>query len=110
MHWPPLARWWTTEQDPEKLARRAMQIAAEVCVFTNDSVTVETLTCAKPRSTLAAVSDEPDAAHMTNLSPRETVTELDRSSSVRPTPSAPSRWRCATAGGDSSWPECCATR
>jgi ATP-dependent HslUV protease, peptidase subunit HslV len=31
------------EQDPEKLARRAMQIAAEVCVFTNDQLTLETV-------------------------------------------------------------------
>jgi ATP-dependent HslUV protease subunit HslV len=31
------------ERDPEKLARRAMQIAAEVCVFTNDRLTVETI-------------------------------------------------------------------
>ena len=31
------------EPDPEKLARRAMAIAAEVCVFTNDRVTVETV-------------------------------------------------------------------
>jgi len=31
------------EQDPEKLARRAMQIAAEVCVFTNDQLTIETV-------------------------------------------------------------------
>jgi len=31
------------EQDPEVLARRAMQIAAEVCVFTNDRLTVETI-------------------------------------------------------------------
>ena len=31
------------EPDPEKLARRAMAIAAEVCVFTNDRVTVETI-------------------------------------------------------------------
>ena len=29
------------EPDPEKLARRAMAIAAEVCVFTNDQLTVE---------------------------------------------------------------------
>ncbi|WP_156029821.1 ATP-dependent protease subunit HslV [Sphingomonas sp. URHD0057] len=29
------------EQDPEVLARRAMQIAAEVCVFTNDQLTLE---------------------------------------------------------------------
>jgi len=31
------------EQDPEVLARRAMAIAAEVCVFTNDQLTVETI-------------------------------------------------------------------
>lgn len=29
------------EDDPEMIARRAMQVAAEVCVFTNDRVTVE---------------------------------------------------------------------
>ena len=31
------------EDDPEKIARRAMQVAAEVCVFTNDRVTVEVI-------------------------------------------------------------------
>ena len=31
------------EEDPESLARRAMQIAAEVCVFTNDRLSVETV-------------------------------------------------------------------
>lgn len=31
------------EDDPEKIARRAMQVAAEVCVFTNDRVTVEAI-------------------------------------------------------------------
>ena len=31
------------EQDPELLARRAMQIASEVCVFTNDRLTVEVI-------------------------------------------------------------------
>jgi len=31
------------EPDPETLARRAMAIAAEVCVFTNDRLTVETI-------------------------------------------------------------------
>ena len=31
------------EDDPEKIARRAMQVAAEVCVFTNDRVTVESI-------------------------------------------------------------------
>ena len=31
------------EEDAETIARRAMQVAAEVCVFTNDRVTVETI-------------------------------------------------------------------
>ncbi|RPF70999.1 ATP-dependent protease subunit HslV [Aurantiacibacter spongiae] len=31
------------EDDPEKIARRAMQVAADVCVFTNGNVTVETV-------------------------------------------------------------------
>jgi ATP-dependent HslUV protease, peptidase subunit HslV len=31
------------EPDPEALARRAMAIAAEVCVFTNDRLTIETI-------------------------------------------------------------------
>src|SRR5947208_1972866 len=31
------------EQDPEVLARRAMQIASEVCLFTNDRLTLETI-------------------------------------------------------------------
>ncbi|MCE7798373.1 ATP-dependent protease subunit HslV [Sphingobium sufflavum] len=34
------------EQDAEKLARRAMQIAAELCVYTNDQVTIEALASA----------------------------------------------------------------
>src|SRR5687767_3698315 len=31
------------ESDPEKIARRAMAVAAEVCVFTNDRVTLESI-------------------------------------------------------------------
>ena len=31
------------EDDPEKIARRAMEVAADVCVFTNGNVTVETV-------------------------------------------------------------------
>jgi ATP-dependent HslUV protease subunit HslV len=31
------------EDDPERLARRAMAVAAEICVYTNDQLTVETL-------------------------------------------------------------------
>lgn len=31
------------EDDAEKLARKAMKVAAEICVYTNDQVTIETL-------------------------------------------------------------------
>jgi ATP-dependent HslUV protease subunit HslV len=31
------------EDDPEKIARRAMAVAADVCVFTNDQVTLESV-------------------------------------------------------------------
>ena len=31
------------EKDAEKLARKSMEIAAELCVFTNDQFTIETL-------------------------------------------------------------------
>jgi ATP-dependent HslUV protease subunit HslV len=31
------------EDDAEKIARRAMEVAAEVCIYTNDRVTVETI-------------------------------------------------------------------
>ena len=34
------------ESDPEKLARKAMAVAAEICVYTNDQLTVETLDAA----------------------------------------------------------------
>ena len=29
------------EDDPETIARKAMQVAADICVFTNGNVTVE---------------------------------------------------------------------
>jgi ATP-dependent HslUV protease subunit HslV len=31
------------EQDPETLARKAMKVAADICVYTNEHLTIETL-------------------------------------------------------------------
>ncbi|MEE2565390.1 ATP-dependent protease subunit HslV [Hyphobacterium marinum] len=31
------------EDDPEKIARKAMQIAADICIYTNDNLTIEVL-------------------------------------------------------------------
>ena len=35
-----------TEKDAEEIARKAMQIAAEICVYTNSNFVVETLDAA----------------------------------------------------------------
>lgn len=35
------------EKDPETLARKAMKVAADICVYTNDQLTVETLPTAE---------------------------------------------------------------
>ena len=43
MRWPRPARSMPYEEDAEKIARAAMKIAADVCVYTNENVTVETL-------------------------------------------------------------------
>ena len=32
-----------TDMDPETIARKAMKIAAEICIYTNESVTLETI-------------------------------------------------------------------
>jgi ATP-dependent HslUV protease subunit HslV len=34
---------YDTDLDAETIARRAMKIAAEICVFTNDRITLESL-------------------------------------------------------------------
>jgi ATP-dependent HslUV protease, peptidase subunit HslV len=31
------------EEDAEAIARKAMKIAAEICVYTNDQLTIETI-------------------------------------------------------------------
>jgi ATP-dependent HslUV protease subunit HslV len=35
-----------TDKDAEEIARKAMEIAADICIYTNDSVTVESLDAA----------------------------------------------------------------
>jgi ATP-dependent HslUV protease subunit HslV len=34
---------YDTDMSAEEIARRAMQIAADICVYTNDTITVESL-------------------------------------------------------------------
>ena len=45
MRWPPRALM-DTDMDAEEIARKAMEIAADICVYTNTNVIVETLDAA----------------------------------------------------------------
>ena len=78
----------------EEIARRAMDIAADICVYTNNNVIIETHVKWKSPPFPPARS-----------SPSSTA-----SSSARTTPSAPSPSPCATAGAASSCPKRCARR
>ena len=80
----------------EAIARKAMAIAAEICVYTNTHVTLETIE-------LPAMTRMPDTR--ARSSPSSTA-----SSSARTPPSARSRSRCATAGAASSSTRRCARR
>ena len=53
-----------SDLDAEAIARKAMAIAAEICVYTNNQVVIESL--------------EFEDVSMTSFSPREIVSELDR--------------------------------
>ena len=70
--------------DAEAIVRRSLDIAADICVYTNRNVTVETLKHAVSRTDF--------------LSPAKSSPSSTASSSARATPSAPWRSRCATAG------------
>ena len=43
MRSPPPARSPTTDLDAETIVRRSLDIAADICVYTNRNVTIETL-------------------------------------------------------------------
>ena len=78
------------DMDAEAIARKAMQIAADICVYTNESVVLETVL---PRSARA------------KSYPNSTAT-----SSAKMTLSAPSPSHFAIVGGDNSFPTICAKK
>ena len=72
MRSPPPARSLETDLDAETIARKAMAIAADICVYTNEHM----LTLEQPYASDA--SNPTRARKMTTFSPREIVSELDR--------------------------------
>ena len=79
MRCPPPRRWIDYEDDPEKIARRAMAVAAEVCVFTNDRVTVEEICHPRERDSFPRMPPRPSEreGQMTTLTPKAIVAALD---------------------------------
>ncbi len=77
-----------------------MAIAAEICVYTNTNIVVESLDF----GALSTIDDKtgPTTEPMTNFLPAKSSPNSTATSSARTTPSAPSPSRCAIAGGASS--------
>ena len=87
------------EQDPEVLARRAMQIAAEVCVFTNDRLTVETIEALTP---IARLGSPRSAARPPNLRRRVRRAAVRLRDGRRRRALSPAARRCAPVDVDAS--------
>src|SRR4051812_1062946 len=80
-----------TEMAPEEIVKKSLEIAGELCIYTNQNHIIETLGC------------RPDPCRRRRSSPSSTAT-----SSARRTPSARSPSPCATAGGASRSTTSCA--
>ena len=66
----------------EEVARQAIKIASEICVFTNNNITIESLTMATTTKVtnlnLIKEIKKKESSTVSALSPREIVSELDR--------------------------------
>ena len=82
-----------TDLDAEAIARKAMAIAADICVYTN----TKSPSKASTRTPEADRAEDDHISRRVKSSPNSTA-----SSSARTTPSAPSPSRSATAGAASS--------
>ena len=74
-----------TQLPAAEIARESLRIAGEICIYTNEQITVEEL------------SRHEHGRSSTSRRARSSASST-ATSSVRPRPSAPSRSRCATAG------------
>ena len=68
-----------TELKAEEVAKKAIQVAADICVFTNHNIKVEKNLMEKSNvKTFPKKTEEKNQNHIDSLSPREIVSELDR--------------------------------
>ena len=68
-----------TELKAEEVAKKAIQVAADICVFTNHNIKVEKNLMEKSNvKTFPKKTEEKKQNHIDSLSPREIVSELDR--------------------------------
>ena len=70
-----------TNLTAEEIAKKAIKVASEICVFTNDKVTIEKNLMEKSNVTPLVQKDkdkDDNKSYISSLSPREIVSELDR--------------------------------
>jgi ATP-dependent HslUV protease, peptidase subunit HslV len=87
-----------TDLEAREIVDKALGIAADICIYTNT-------TSPSRNSTPPPGECNHRRYPMSNMTPREIVQELDKHIVGQPTPSAPSRSRCATAGAACSSPD-----
>ena len=69
-----------TDMSAEDIARKSIKVASDICVFTNNNVTVEkfNMTPTNKVTNLKVVKKDKETSKVSALSPREIVSELDR--------------------------------
>ena len=69
-----------TDMKAEDIARKSIKVASDICVFTNNNVTVEKFNMAPTNkvTNLKVVKKDKETSKVSALSPREIVSELDR--------------------------------
>ena len=69
-----------TDMSAEDIARKSIKVASDICVFTNNNVTVEKFNMAPANkvTNLKVLKNKKETSKVSALSPREIVSELDR--------------------------------
>ena len=67
-----------TDLGASEIAEEAMQIAGKICIYTNDSISVEELVGVLESSPFMLPEPIDESAHLDEMTPREIVRELDK--------------------------------
>ena len=67
-----------TDMKAEDIAKKALKVASEICVFTNNNISMENLMSKSKNKFETCKGSKNNSSKVSALSPREIVSELDR--------------------------------